>query len=144
MINWFGPTMFRCLASYRIFLREIDCVTSRQDRLRTPDSQDRTGCEFAAIDQTLPDLLSEHTERRRTSGLAFAYPDSATAWKRQHGPIWIVGTSDEAERTVRRFRPAGAERIIFQGFLPDDLDMIDLLGELAHAWAPGFAEGPTS
>jgi F420-dependent oxidoreductase-like protein len=42
---------------------------------------------------------------------------------------WIIGTPDEARATVRRFADAGVERILLQDFLPNDLEMIDEIGE---------------
>lgn len=41
---------------------------------------------------------------------------------------WISGTPDEARATIERFARAGAERLIFQDFLPRDLAMVDLMG----------------
>ena len=43
---------------------------------------------------------------------------------------WITGTPDEARAMVRRFAEAGVERIMLQDFLPWDLDMIDVMGEV--------------
>ena len=45
-------------------------------------------------------------------------------------PRWIAGTPDQARAAVRRFAAAGVERIMLQDFLPWDLDMIDVMGEV--------------
>jgi alkanesulfonate monooxygenase SsuD/methylene tetrahydromethanopterin reductase-like flavin-dependent oxidoreductase (luciferase family) len=41
---------------------------------------------------------------------------------------WIYGTPDEARARVAEFAAAGMARIMFQDFLPWDLDMIDVMG----------------
>ena len=35
------------------------------------------------------------------------------------------------------FEAAGAEKVVFQDFLPDDLEMVDLLGSLTTVWTGG-------
>jgi len=40
-----------------------------------------------------------------------------------------------AAATVQAYRDAGGDLVIFQDFLPEDVTMIDLLGELAAGWA---------
>ena len=52
------------------------------------------------------------------------------AWLEERLERWIAGTPDEARATVRRFAAAGVERIMLQDFLPWDLDMIDVMGEV--------------
>lgn len=44
---------------------------------------------------------------------------------------WIMGTPDQARDRIAAFARAGTERLIFQDYLPRDLAMVDLLGELA-------------
>ena len=48
------------------------------------------------------------------------------AWLDEHRPRWIVGTPDQARAMVARFAATGADRIMFQDFLPRDLAMIEL------------------
>ena len=54
---------------------------------------------------------------------------SGRAWLEERRPRWVIGTPDEARATVRAFADAGVERLMFQDFLPRDLDMIELLGK---------------
>ncbi len=70
--------------------------------------------------------------RRREADLlqAFGEPDDAAAWFATRRARWLHGLPDEARATVARFADAGAERIMLQDFLPRDLDMIDLAGEV--------------
>jgi alkanesulfonate monooxygenase SsuD/methylene tetrahydromethanopterin reductase-like flavin-dependent oxidoreductase (luciferase family) len=56
--------------------------------------------------------------------------DDADAWLEERLTRWIAGTPDEARAAVRRFAAAGVERIMLQDFLPWDLDMIDVMGEV--------------
>jgi alkanesulfonate monooxygenase SsuD/methylene tetrahydromethanopterin reductase-like flavin-dependent oxidoreductase (luciferase family) len=56
--------------------------------------------------------------------------DDADAWLEERLGRWIAGTPDEARDAVRRFAAAGVERIMLQDFLPWDLDMIDVMGEV--------------
>ena len=61
---------------------------------------------------------------------AFASGDDDSAWLEERLERWITGTPDDAREQVRRFAEAGAERIMLQDFLPWDLDMIDVMGEV--------------
>jgi F420-dependent oxidoreductase-like protein len=51
-------------------------------------------------------------------------------WLAERRKRWIMGTPDEARDRVREFAAAGVQRIMFQDFLPRDLDMVRLLGEV--------------
>ncbi len=55
--------------------------------------------------------------------------DTGEAWLEERRLRWIYGTPDQARAQVERFAEAGIERIMFQDFLPWDLDMIDAMGE---------------
>ncbi len=69
---------------------------------------------------------------RRSSAVLelFGLADAGAAWLETRRPKWIVGTPDEARAMAGRFAVAGAERLVLQDFLPWDLEMIDLLGEV--------------
>ena len=60
----------------------------------------------------------------------FGLADAGTAWFETRRPRWIFGTPDEARAMVERFAAAGVERLVLQDFLPWDLEMVDLLGEV--------------
>jgi F420-dependent oxidoreductase-like protein len=70
--------------------------------------------------------------RRRQAAVLeeFELRDEAEAWFADRRQRWIVGTPDEARAMVARFEAAGVERIMLQDFLPHDLEMIDLMGEV--------------
>jgi F420-dependent oxidoreductase-like protein len=60
----------------------------------------------------------------------FGLVDAGMAWLDTRRPKWILGTPDEARAKAARFAAAGAQRLVLQDFLPWDLEMIDLLGEV--------------
>ncbi len=51
------------------------------------------------------------------------------AWLEERRTRWVHGTPDAARARVEEFAVAGIERIMFQDFLPWDLDMVDVMGE---------------
>jgi F420-dependent oxidoreductase-like protein len=42
---------------------------------------------------------------------------------------WLLGTPEQALERVTKLEAAGVQRIVLHNYLPDDLDMIELLGE---------------
>jgi alkanesulfonate monooxygenase SsuD/methylene tetrahydromethanopterin reductase-like flavin-dependent oxidoreductase (luciferase family) len=72
----------------------------------------------------------EVIERERQMLAAFgADAESGEAWLEERRLRWVYGTPDKARAQVERFAAAGIERIMFQDFLPWDLDMVDVMGE---------------
>jgi hypothetical protein len=70
-------------------------------------------------------------ERRSAALLAlFGLDDDGATWFESRKPRWILGTPEDARATVARFAAAGVSRLVLQDFLPWDLEMIDLLGEV--------------
>jgi len=69
--------------------------------------------------------------RREQVVRTFGYLDGADRWQIEHEGIWISGITEDAAPTIEAYARAGADTVIFQDFLPDDLEMIDLLGRLA-------------
>jgi alkanesulfonate monooxygenase SsuD/methylene tetrahydromethanopterin reductase-like flavin-dependent oxidoreductase (luciferase family) len=68
--------------------------------------------------------------RERSLLAAFgADAETGEAWLEERRSRWIYGTPDEARAQVERFATAGIERIMFQDFLPWDLEMIDVMGK---------------
>jgi F420-dependent oxidoreductase-like protein len=51
-------------------------------------------------------------------------------WLAERRGRWVMGTPDEARQRVREFEAAGVERLMLQTFLPRDLEMVRLLGEV--------------
>ena len=72
----------------------------------------------------------EVVERERTLLAAFGNDaETGEAWLEERRLRWVYGTPDQARAQVRRFAEAGIERIMFQDFIPWDLDMVDVIGE---------------
>jgi alkanesulfonate monooxygenase SsuD/methylene tetrahydromethanopterin reductase-like flavin-dependent oxidoreductase (luciferase family) len=55
---------------------------------------------------------------------------SADEWLAERRTRWIIGTPAEALERVNEFEAAGVERLMLQTFLPRDLEMVRLLGEI--------------
>jgi alkanesulfonate monooxygenase SsuD/methylene tetrahydromethanopterin reductase-like flavin-dependent oxidoreductase (luciferase family) len=72
--------------------------------------------------------------RREQIVRTFEYEGGPERWQREHEGFWISGLLDDASRTIEAYAAAGADTLIFQDFLPDDPDMIGLLGTLAGMW----------
>lgn len=72
---------------------------------------------------------AEVVEREQTLLAAFgADAETGEAWLEERRQRWVYGTPDQARAQVRRFAEAGIERIMFQDFLPWDLEMVDVMG----------------
>jgi F420-dependent oxidoreductase-like protein len=54
----------------------------------------------------------------------------ADAWLAERRPRWVMGTPDEARAFVESMAAAGVERLMLQTFLPRDLELVGLLGEI--------------
>jgi alkanesulfonate monooxygenase SsuD/methylene tetrahydromethanopterin reductase-like flavin-dependent oxidoreductase (luciferase family) len=84
---------------------------------------------------TMAGILVGRTEaevaaRERTLLAAFgADAETGEAWLEERRLRWVYGTPDQARAQVQRFAEAGIERIMFQDFLPWDLEMVDVMGE---------------
>ena len=52
------------------------------------------------------------------------------AWLDERRRRWIWGTPDEARARAAEFEAVGAQRLMLQTFLPRDLEMVSLLGEI--------------
>ena len=57
----------------------------------------------------------------------------ADSWYAERRGRWIAGTPAEARERVSEFEAAGVERLMLQTFLPRDLDLVGLLGEVLLA-----------
>ena len=72
----------------------------------------------------------EVVERERKLLVAFGNDaETGEAWLEERRLRWVYGTPEQARAQVQRFAEAGIERIMFQDFIPWDLDMVDVIGE---------------
>ena len=79
------------------------------------------------------ETLGEVRERVRALLSMIGSSDDAEAWLAERGDRWIVGTPEQANERIEALAAAGCQRIMFQDFLPRDLEMVALLGRLAAA-----------
>jgi alkanesulfonate monooxygenase SsuD/methylene tetrahydromethanopterin reductase-like flavin-dependent oxidoreductase (luciferase family) len=72
-------------------------------------------------------------EDRLTAQLAIfgSSADAGEAWLDARRDRWVLGTPEQALARIAEYRSSGAERLLFQIFLPRDLEHVALLGELA-------------
>jgi F420-dependent oxidoreductase-like protein len=85
----------------------------------------------SAMVGTLVGRDAAEVERRSADVLdQLGLSGAGAAWFEARRPRWIYGTPDEARATVERYAAAGVERLMLQDFLPWDLEMVDLLGEV--------------
>jgi alkanesulfonate monooxygenase SsuD/methylene tetrahydromethanopterin reductase-like flavin-dependent oxidoreductase (luciferase family) len=56
--------------------------------------------------------------------------DGAAEWLEARRDRWILGTPDEARARIEEYIDTGIDRLLFQDFLPRDLDHIAVMGEL--------------
>ena len=56
--------------------------------------------------------------------------DGAEEWLDARKDRWILGTPDNARRMIAEYAATGVDRLLFQDFLPNDLDHIAVMGEL--------------
>jgi len=73
---------------------------------------------------------AEVNRRVATLMATFGQGGSAEDWLAERRARWIIGTPDEARARITEFEAAGAERLMLQTFLPRDLEMVRLLGEV--------------
>jgi alkanesulfonate monooxygenase SsuD/methylene tetrahydromethanopterin reductase-like flavin-dependent oxidoreductase (luciferase family) len=133
-----SPRSFRLAARYA---DEFNLSSSGPDRARTAFAAVDAACASIGRDpatlthSTMAGVLigrddSEMADRLAAAVQAFGSDDDDRDWLDQRLERWIVGTPEQAQATVRRFEAAGVERIMLQDFLPWDLDMIDVMGEV--------------
>jgi alkanesulfonate monooxygenase SsuD/methylene tetrahydromethanopterin reductase-like flavin-dependent oxidoreductase (luciferase family) len=74
---------------------------------------------------------AEFAERRARQVDVFgADADRAEEWLEARKDRWILGTPDQAEQMIEAYAATGVDRLLFQDFLPQDLDHIAVMGEL--------------
>ena len=56
--------------------------------------------------------------------------DRAEEWLEARKDRWVLGTPDRAKQMIEAYEATGVDRLLFQDFLPRDLDHIAVMGEL--------------
>src|SRR6478736_5525585 len=133
-----SPRTYRLAARYA---DEFNLSSSGPDKARQAFAAVDAACEAIGRDpatvahSTMAGVLigrddAEMADRLAAAVKAFASEDDDSAWLEERLERWITGTPEDAREQVRRFAEAGVERIMLQDFLPWDLDMIDVIGEV--------------
>jgi alkanesulfonate monooxygenase SsuD/methylene tetrahydromethanopterin reductase-like flavin-dependent oxidoreductase (luciferase family) len=129
--------------SYRLAARyadEFNLSSSGPDKAREAFAQVDAACLAIGRDpltithSTMAGVMIGRNDAEMSARLAAAISafggEGAQDWLDERLERWITGTPEQARETVRQFAEAGVERIMLQDFLPWDLDMIDVIGEV--------------
>jgi len=74
---------------------------------------------------------ADFADRRRRQITVFGDDaEGAAEWMEERKDRWILGTPDEARARIAEYEATGIDRLLFQDFLPQDLDHIAVMGEL--------------
>ena len=106
----------------RIAKLEAACVAIGRD----PASMRRSAMVGTLVGRDEAELAA----RKRAVLGEFAADDEAEDWFAAREARWILGTPEQARAKVAEFAAAGVERLMLQDFVPHDLEMVDLLGEV--------------
>ena len=120
------PTSLRKSLTGVISRVEETAALVRRDIGRDPDTLARSTMAGVLVGRSEDEVV----ERERTLLAAFGNDaETGEAWLEERRLRWVYGTPDQARAQVRRFVEAGIERIMFQDFIPWDLDVVDVIGE---------------
>jgi F420-dependent oxidoreductase-like protein len=134
-----GPRMARLVARYA---DEINISSASPGNVAEPFERVRQACAdvgrdpatvtYSAMTGVLVGRDRAEVDRR-VEALRVAFgrdDDDFEGWLEDRRQRWIYGTPEEARAAAARMADAGAERLMLQTFLPRDLDMVRLLGEI--------------
>lgn len=135
-----GPWMARLVAQYA---DEFNLTSGTLERIAPAYGRVRQACLAAGRD---PDQVTysmmtgvlvgrnEDEVKARVADLLVGFGQSSEAdtqeWLDARRPRWVMGTPDQARAKVKEFEAAGVQRLMLQDFVPRDLEMVKLLGEV--------------
>ena len=134
-----GPRMAKLVARYADEINITSVQPSRiaevyertaaacRDLARDPDDVTRSAMSGVLVGRNETELRDRTRSLMATWG---SNSDDAESWLAERRPRWVIGTPDEARRRVTEFQAAGVQRIMLQTFLPRDLEMVTLLGQI--------------
>lgn len=104
---------------------------AKLDEIARDAGRDPASLVHSAMVGVLVGRDAAEVERRSAAVLEqLGLTDAGAEWFDTRRPRWIHGTPAEARATVARYEAAGVQRLVLQDFLPWDLDLVDLLGEV--------------
>ncbi len=107
-------------------------VVERLDRACAAIDRDPATIVRSAMTGLLIGASQADVERRvdEQLGMFGMAEDEGGAWLDERRERWILGTPEQALAGIAAFEAAGVERLVLQSFLPRDLEMIRLAGQL--------------
>ncbi|HEV7200412.1 MAG TPA: TIGR03560 family F420-dependent LLM class oxidoreductase [Candidatus Limnocylindria bacterium] len=137
-----GDGLPRQAALVARFADEFNRSSATPDRLRRSYERVREACvaigrdpeevvRSAMIGVLVAETEAELGERVHAQLRMLGSDEGADAWLADRRGRWIMGTPEQAHEQIGELEAAGAQRIMLQDFLPRDLGMIGLLGQIA-------------
>ena len=135
-----GPRMARLVAQYA---DEFNLTSGSPQRVEPAYARVRAAChKYGRNDREVTYSMmtgvligkdqSDVNRRVRELLVALGQGDDVDpeAWFAERSKRWIMGTPDQARQRVAEYEALGVERIMLQDFLPRDLEMVRLMGEV--------------
>jgi F420-dependent oxidoreductase-like protein len=112
-------------------------VVERLERACVAAGRDRTTIVCSAMTGMLIGSDEAEVQRRLAAQLEMfgMGRDEGEAWLSARRDRWVLGTPDQALAGIAAFEAAGVERLVLQTFVPRDLEMIRLAGQLVASRA---------
>lgn len=133
-----GPRMARLVAQYadefNLTSASVDTARESYDRVREacqaigrdPDSVTYSAMTGVLVGEDEADVRRRGADLVRALGLS----DDGDEWLAQRRGRWVMGTPDQARERVAALAEVGVQRVMFQTFLPRDVEMVRLLGDI--------------
>ncbi|MGD8684626.1 MAG: LLM class flavin-dependent oxidoreductase [Chloroflexota bacterium] len=112
-------------AEVREIMARLDAACEKQDR--DPATLTRSVMAGVLVGRD----EAEFQARREAQVAIFGGDDEGAAdWMEARKDRWIWGTPEQARQRIAEYADTGVDRLLFQDFLPHDLDHIAVMGEL--------------
>jgi alkanesulfonate monooxygenase SsuD/methylene tetrahydromethanopterin reductase-like flavin-dependent oxidoreductase (luciferase family) len=95
---------------------------------RDPGSLRRSVMAGVLVGRDAADMARRTAAQMEISGSARS---AAEAWLGARRDRWVLGTPTEARQRLDEYADTGVDRLLFQDFLPRDLEHIELMAEIA-------------
>jgi len=112
-------------AEVREIMARLDAACEKQGR--DPKTLTRSVMAGVLVGRDEAELAQR---RERQVAIFGGDVDGAAEWLDERKDRWIAGTPDEAKVRIADYAETGIDRLLFQDFLPQDLDHIAVMGEL--------------
>jgi F420-dependent oxidoreductase-like protein len=134
-----GPRLSRLVATWA---DEFNRQSATPERLREAYANVAAACvalgrdpetviRSAMVGVLVAETEAELRDRVRLQLEMLGGGEDPRSWLAERRDRWIAGTPEQARERIDALAAAGAQRIMFQDFLPRDLEMVALLGRIA-------------